>query len=197
MELHDTSSRDATSIATAEWTPEHRTTISFLTALLIMVFMALYAPSANAGVFSQAVRSALHRKKPPPPPAQMITKPAPPPPVFAPGKPHDVVISRSRHPEAARHIDQAQRQGQPSVLHLDRAHAHERRRQSTGSVDPHRKPSPLHERDEYPPALTREGGANANVRYIPRADNRGAGGSLRAQTRGLPDGSKIRIVVGD
>lgn len=38
-------------------------------------------------------------------------------------KPHDVVISRSRHPQAAAHIDAAQRQGQPSVLHIDRGGA--------------------------------------------------------------------------
>lgn len=196
MHAHGSQSRNRASAATQVFPLQRRALASLLTTLMLMAMMAFWAPPAEAGVLTQAVRSALHRKKPPPP-APMVTQPAPPPPVFAPGKPHDVVISRSRHPEAARHIDQAQRQGQPSVLHLDRAHAHERRRQSTGSVNPHRKPSPLHERDEYPPAVTREGGANANVRYIPRSDNRGAGGSLGAQTRSLPDGSKIRVVVGD
>ena len=39
-------------------------------------------------------------------------------PVMAHGKPHDVVIQRSRHPQAAKHIDDAQRQGQPSVLYI-------------------------------------------------------------------------------
>jgi hypothetical protein len=111
--------------------------------------------------------------------------------------PHDVVISRSRHPQAAAHIDAAQRQGQPSVLHIDRSGAAKRRQASTGSVDPHRKPAPHYERDEYPPALVREGGHNANVRYIDRHDNRGAGSSMRAQTQHLPDGARIRIVLGD
>ena len=45
--------------------------------------------------------------------------------------------------------------------------------------------------------MTKEGGHNANVRYINPHDNRGAGSSMRAQTRDLPDGSKIRVVVAD
>lgn len=113
------------------------------------------------------------------------------------GKPHDVLISRSRHPMAAAHIEHAQRQGQPTVLHIDRPGAAKRRIESTGSVNPFRKPAPHYERDEYPPALVREGGHTANVRYIDRHDNRGAGGSLAAQTRRLPDGSRIRILTVD
>lgn len=112
-------------------------------------------------------------------------------------KPRDVIIQRSRHPEAANHIDHAQRQGQPTVLHIDREGASARRSASTGSVDRHRKPGPNYERDEYPPAFSREGGRNANVRYIDRKDNRGAGATMGAQTRDLPDGSRIRIVVTD
>lgn len=112
-------------------------------------------------------------------------------------KPYDVVISRSRYPQAAAHIDAAQRQGQPTVLHIDRGGAAHRRAASTGSVDRHRKPAPHYERDEYPPAFVREGGRNANVRYIDRHDNRGAGSIMRAQTQHLPDGARIRIVLGD
>jgi|GEM_PF-4468973 len=113
------------------------------------------------------------------------------------GKPHDVVIQRSRHPQAAKHIDDAQRQGQPSVLYISKEGAAKRRAAATSSVSRHRKPAPLYERDEYPPAFTSAGGRNANVRYIDRFDNRGAGGVMSAQTRGLPDGAKIRIVVSD
>lgn len=113
------------------------------------------------------------------------------------GRPRDVVIQRSRHPTAAQHIDDAQRQGQPTVLRIEREGASTRRMQSTGSVDRQRKPGPQYERDEYPPAFVREGGYNANVRYIPRSDNRGAGATIGAQTRDLPNGSRIRIVVSD
>jgi hypothetical protein len=114
-----------------------------------------------------------------------------------PDKPRDVVIQRSKHPEAAAHIDHAQRQGQPSVLHIDRGGAEARRRASTGSVHRHTSPGPKFDRDEYPPAFTREGGPNANVRFIPRKDNRGAGSSMSHQTRDLNDGEKIRVIVAD
>lgn len=114
-----------------------------------------------------------------------------------PDKPRDVVIRRSEHPEAAAHIDHAQHQGQPSVLHIDRAGAEARRRASTGSVHRHTSPGPKYDRDEYPPAFTREGGANANVRFIPRSDNRGAGSSMSHQTRDLKDGDKVRVIVAD
>lgn len=113
------------------------------------------------------------------------------------GKPYDVVIFRSRHPQAAAHIDHAQRHGQPTILQIERTGAQERRSASTGSVDPRRKPAANYERDEYPPAFTREGGHNANVRFIDRHDNRGAGAVMRAQTHHLPDGTRIRVVVGD
>ncbi len=114
-----------------------------------------------------------------------------------PDKPRDVVIHRSKHPEAAAHIDHAQRQGQPSVLHIDRGGAEARRRASTGSVHRDTSPGPKFDRDEYPPAFTRQGGPNANVRFIPRKDNRGAGSSMSHQTRDLKDGDKIRIILAD
>jgi hypothetical protein len=111
-------------------------------------------------------------------------------------RPRDVVISRSRYPQAAAHIDHAQRNGQPTILHIDRAAAKKNRRASTGHVKLNPKPAAGYERDEYPPAFTREGGHNANVRFIDRHDNRGAGASMRAQTQRLKDQSKVRVLVG-
>ena len=111
-------------------------------------------------------------------------------------KPRDVVISRSRHPQAAEHVDHAQRNGQPTVLHINREGAAQNRHDSTGRVKLNPKPAPAYERDEYPPAFTREGGHNANIRFIDPHDNRGAGASMRAQTRDLPDNAKIRVIVG-
>jgi hypothetical protein len=52
------------------------------------------------------------------------------------------------------------------------------------------------DRDEYPPAVTAEGGAGASIRNIPPGDNRGAGASLGNQIRDVPNGGKIRIVIG-
>jgi hypothetical protein len=110
-------------------------------------------------------------------------------------KPHDVVIDRAKHPQAAAHIDHAQSHGQPTILHVERRNAAGRRGEAVGNVNPRNKPAPGYERDEYPPAFTREGGHNANVRFISPHDNRGAGASMGAQTRDLPDGAKIRVLV--
>lgn len=111
-------------------------------------------------------------------------------------KPRDVFVPRSRYPEAAANIENAQRMGQPTVLTLDRVNATERRRASLQHIK--RKPNRLisgKDRDEYPPALTREGGFNSNVRYINAGDNRGAGKAMEHQVRDLPDGARIRVLV--
>lgn len=112
-------------------------------------------------------------------------------------KPTDVLIRRSKHPAAAAHIEHAQRMGQPTILTIDRAHAQQQRAQSLKHIA--RKPETAKgmDRDEYPFAMTREGGANANVRYIDAGDNRGAGKSLGHQTRDLPEGARIRVLIGD
>jgi Deoxyribonuclease NucA/NucB len=160
---------------------------SFIAAIVLAAAQLAPAP-AMAGPLLAAVRRAVARKAAQQSAARTAST--------NPEEPRDVIISRNRHPQAAEHIDYAQRQGQPSILHIDRAGASQRRAASTGSVDPHRKPAPHYDRDEYPPALVREGGGNANVRYIDRRDNRGAGGSMRAQTHDLPDGARIRVVIG-
>lgn len=111
-------------------------------------------------------------------------------------KPRDVLVQRGRYPEAAANIEHAQRMGQPTILTLDRVNATQRRRASLQHIK--RKPDRLisgKDRDEYPPALTREGGFNANVRYINAGDNRGAGKAMERQVRDLPDGARIRVLV--
>ncbi len=148
---------------------------------------------AEAGLLFSTARNAAARKAT----QSAVVKQAVAQPAKVQGKPHDIVIQRSRHPQAAQHIDDAQRQGQPSVVYIAREGAAQRRAASTGSVNRFRKPEPMYERDEYPPAFTSSGGRNANVRYIHRFDNRGAGAVMGAQARGLPDGTKIRIVVSD
>lgn len=172
-----------------------RNGIMMIRAVVVALFAVLSAVPVHAGGVLAAARQAAAR--------QAVTQTVPKAAarqsvgVSQAVKPHDVVISRSRHPQAAAHIEHAQRQGQPTVLHIDRNGAAKRRLASTGSVNPHRKPAPHYERDEYPPALVREGGHNANVRYIDRHDNRGAGAVMSAQTRRLPDGARIRILTSD
>lgn len=103
-----------------------------------------------------------------------------------------VTISASRFPEAAAHIRKAQATGQPTRVTIDRKKAVENRRASLKGT----KTQSGKDRDEYPPASTREGGAGASTENITSSDNRGAGASYGNQIRGLPDGTEIDIVVG-
>jgi len=114
------------------------------------------------------------------------------------GKPVQVAISRSRYPESAAHIRDAQRLGQPSILTIHKQGAMARRKDSLRYI-PRRAGYPIagRDRDEYPFAMTREGGFNSSVRYIKASDNRGAGKSFERQVRGLPDGTRVRIHVSD
>ncbi len=112
-------------------------------------------------------------------------------------KPKDVVLRRSQFPEAARHVDMAQRLGQPTVLTIDRSHALRQRRESLRHIARGEGSPRGMDRDEYPFAMTREGGQNADVRYISAGDNRGAGSSIAHQTRNLRDGDRIRVLVAD
>jgi RHS repeat-associated protein len=100
-------------------------------------------------------------------------------------------ISRSRFPESAKHIDEAISAGRPSTLTIDRAGAASRRQDAMKGT----QPSSGKDRDEYPPAMFREGGAGASVRSISPSDNRGSGACIGAQCRGLADGTKVDIKV--
>ena len=113
------------------------------------------------------------------------------------GKPLDVFVRRSQHPQAAAHVEHAQRMGQPTILTLDRTNAHQRRTESLRHIRRKDSSPTGMDRDEYPFAMTREGGFNSNVRYIDRKDNRGAGKSIERQSHPLPDGSRVRVLVVD
>lgn len=88
--------------------------------------------------------------------------------------------------------EDAQAAGQPTTLTIDRAGAAARRREALSGT-PAR--SGL-DRDEYPPAMFREGGRGASVRHIDPSDNRGAGACIGAACRGLPNGSTVTIQTG-
>ncbi|MYM59078.1 hypothetical protein GTG28_07565 [Vibrio sp. OCN044] len=104
-----------------------------------------------------------------------------------------VEVSLSRHPEAAKHIQDAQAAGHPKTLTIDRANAPANRKASLKGV-PTKKGL---DRDEYPPAMFKEGGSGASVRHISPRDNRGAGSCIGGQCSGLPDGTRVRIDVVD
>lgn len=94
---------------------------------------------------------------------------------------HSSVIA---HAEAASLVD-----GKPRVLHLARELAAEHRRAALAG-----KPTrPGFDRDEYPPAVSREGGAGAHVAYIVSGENRSAGSSMGAQLRPFCNGQAFIV----
>lgn len=103
-----------------------------------------------------------------------------------------VVIPRSRAPESARHIDDAQALGFPSVLTYDPAGKTARRAASLKGI-PTR---PGYDRDEYPPAAFAENGGVADVRYVPSLDNQTAGGFISAGLEGATPGCIVTIKTG-
>jgi Deoxyribonuclease NucA/NucB len=100
-----------------------------------------------------------------------------------------VRIPRRRYPYTADHILDAIAAGEPQILHVDRAGADANREQSLRGI-PTR---PGYDRDEYPPAVSREGGADADVRYVPSSDNRGAGTVMGERLHTYCDGQRFRL----
>ena len=100
-----------------------------------------------------------------------------------------VGLSRARWPHVADHV--ADVAGTfPRRLHIGRAHADDRRAESLRGI-PTR---PGMDRDEYPPAMAREGGAGADVRYAPSSENRSAGASMGARLEPWCNGQAFRLV---
>ena len=76
---------------------------------------------------------------------------------------------------------------------IDRGGASARRKASLKDVDT----VPGFDRDEYPPAMSKEGGKGASVKLIKPSDNRGSGASISSQLRKYPNGTKYRIIITD
>jgi hypothetical protein len=109
------------------------------------------------------------------------------------GAAKEVTLSRTLHGEAAEHAADAMKAGKPNTLTIDRSGAAANRRDSLRGTETR---SGL-DRDEFPPAMFREGGQGASVRHIDPSANRAAGSCIGAQCRGLPDGTKVNIKVTD
>jgi len=108
-----------------------------------------------------------------------------------PGVSKTIGISRSKYPESAAHIEEAQAASKPSVLTLARPGAKARRYQALKGT----KPTPGKDRDESPPAMFKEGGTGASVRTIDSSDNKGAGASMGEQCQSVKNGDKVLIVI--
>ncbi len=121
---------------------------------------------------------------------------------------HPVTIDSARYPQTAEHVTDAQNgkiwsgdaatpngAPKPDVLTIDRPGAKANREAWQKAQDVPTRSG--YDRDEYPPAMFSEGGADASIKYISPSDNRGAGSTMGWDIRseGLPNGAKVRIVV--
>lgn len=106
---------------------------------------------------------------------------------------HDIIlkISRADYPETAAHIEEAIAQGHPGILTIDRRAAPGNR---TKSLKNH-PTRPNADRDEWPLAMSKEGGTGAHIKYIDPSDNSGAGSSIGHALRPYKDGKRVKFVV--
>jgi hypothetical protein len=102
-----------------------------------------------------------------------------------------VQLSARRYPETTDHIADAIAAGQPSLLHIARDEEEANREASLAPYPPRTGV----DRDEYPPAMSDEGGAGADVRYIDPSDNRGAGSTMGNQLEDWCNGQPFRIDI--
>jgi len=102
-----------------------------------------------------------------------------------------VRLDDDRYPLTTDHILDAIRKGERRLLHIDRRNADERRDEALRGIPTKRG----YDRDEYPPAASREGGRGADVRYVRSSDNRGAGSSMGSQLRPYCEGQAFRFRI--
>lgn len=100
-----------------------------------------------------------------------------------------VQLSAKRYPGTTDHIRDAIRKGKARILHIARNLAKRHREESLEGIPT----KSGYDRDEYPPAATREGGKGADVRYVRSSDNRGAGASMGSQFRPYCNGQAFRF----
>lgn len=112
-------------------------------------------------------------------------------------KVNPVIIPYARFPESTQHIIDVmamrKRQGHSNVYTISRVNARRRRRRAVrGTLT-----RPNYDRDEFPLAMTEEGGDGADIRYITPADNRGCGAYISQYLRShnLKDGDFIIFVI--
>lgn len=117
-----------------------------------------------------------------------------------------VDLANTTNREAIAHAQAAVVAGEARVLHWEPALAEAHRAVSLRGVptwgqlseDRRRAIDPehfalSHDRDEYPPAASLEGGAGADVRYILSSDNRSAGSRMQAQMGGYCAGTRFLL----
>lgn len=101
----------------------------------------------------------------------------------------EVIVDGSKHPESAKHLQEAIDAGKKNEGVVDRAGSSARRKENLKGT----KTEKGKDRDEAPPAVINTG-EKASVKKIPYSDNRGAGASIGNQLENIPDGTKVRII---
>ncbi|MET3129594.1 RHS repeat-associated protein [Arcicella rosea] len=101
-------------------------------------------------------------------------------------------VYESATPNIYSHTLNSFRKGKPDILHYDsdKSRQFQRRKESTGALP---TKSGMH-KDEYPYASTFEGGKDADVAYVPAAENYSQGGSLGALYRTMKQGEAFMVI---
>jgi hypothetical protein len=102
-----------------------------------------------------------------------------------------VPLDGGRYPQTAAHIRAAIARGEPRVLHIARDQAAAHRARSLEGI----ATRPGYDRDEYPMAFSREGGAGADIAYVAYADNRGSGSTIGSELHPYCDGQAFSIAI--
>ncbi len=102
-----------------------------------------------------------------------------------------VSLDQSEYPYTTDHTEDAIRADHPSLLHIDRDGADENREESLDGIPT----KSGHDRDEYPPAVSEEGGAGASVRHVPSGNNRGAGAVMGNALEDWCEGQPFRLIL--
>jgi hypothetical protein len=111
-----------------------------------------------------------------------------------------VRLSVRRYPRVVDHVRDAKRPGKAPRRRRARAPCtlatHRSRRRYRAPPTRGQRPGahPTLDRDEYPPAVSIEGGRGSSVRYVPDQENQGAGSSMGHQLRPYCDGQAFRLV---
>lgn len=103
-----------------------------------------------------------------------------------------LTISLSRFPNVGGHARDAEVVGESKICTIDRGGATARRKDSLRGI----ATAPGKDRDEFPPAMCKEGGHGADVRLVPAAENRAEGAWMEKQLKRWPNGTRILITTG-
>lgn len=103
-----------------------------------------------------------------------------------------VDLDPAKHSEIILHMREAIQKGQPRILVLDRKDADLHRTQSLAHV----RKKPGFQRDEYPPAVSEQGGTGADVKYVNPTQNSSSGAIMGARLRIFCDGQQFIVDEG-